>query len=164
MDRRIVVSSFFDELEKLSYRLQGHDEVQGISISIENRKGSVRKGADSDGHEWRTRMRMPYGYIRGTKGADGEPIDAYIGPNKDAPNAYVVHQRDKETGKYDEDKVLFGFKNRSAAIKAYLQHYDSPKFLGPVSTVCVDRLRELLLKKKKQRLSKITTKMVNDAS
>lgn len=150
--------------EKKAYQLQGHDEVQGLRVAIENRKGSVRKGTDSNGDEWRTKMKHPYGYLVGTKGADGEPVDCYVGPDKEAPAAFVVHQH-KDDGKgYDEDKILFGFPNRATAIKAYLRHYDDEKFLGPVSTVRVDRLRELLKKKKKQRLVKIDAKMVNDAA
>lgn len=138
---------------KLAYKLQGHTDVQGIPIAVENRKGSVRKGKDEDGHEWRTKMKHPYGYIKGTKGADGEEVDAYVGPDKEAPAAYVVHQRDKDTGKYDEDKVMLGFSSKAAAKAAFLAHYDSPKFLGPISKVSIDRLRELI--RTKRRLVKI---------
>lgn len=143
-----------ERFEKKSYKLQGHTEVQGIPVAIENRKGSVRKGKDEDGHEWRTKMKHPYGYIKGTKGADGEEVDAYVGPDKEAPAAFVVHQRDKETGKYDEDKVMLGFKSKKEAKEAFLKHYNSPDFLGPISRVSMDRLRELVASKK--RLVKIS--------
>lgn len=135
--------------EKRAYKLQGHTEVQGLRIAVENRKGSVRKGKDGDGKEWRTKMKHPYGYIVGTKGADGEPVDAYVGPDKEAPEAYVVHQRDKETGSYDEDKVMLGFRSKKEAKEAFLKHYDSPKFLGPISRVPLSRLIELVQAKKK---------------
>jgi len=138
-----------EALYKLGYKLQGHTDVQGLRIAIENRKGSVRKGTDSDGNEWRTKMKHPYGYIKGTRGADGEPVDAYVGPDKDAPKAYVVHQH-KDDGKgYDEDKVMLGFKSKADAKRAYLEHYDDPKFLGPISIVSVERLKELVQAKKK---------------
>jgi GNAT superfamily N-acetyltransferase len=134
---------------KLAYKLQGHDNVQGLRIAIENRKGSVRKGKDSDGNEWRTKMKHPYGYLVGTKGADGEPVDCYVGPDKDAPAAFVVHQR-KDDGKgYDEDKVMLGFKSKKEAKEAYLKHYDDPKFLGPISRVDMERFRNLVKSKKK---------------
>ncbi len=136
-------------IEKKAYKLQGHTNVQGIPIAIENRKGSVRSGTDKDGHKWHTKMKMPYGYIKGTKGADGEPVDAFIGPDKEAPNAFVVHQH-KDTGKgYDEDKVILGHKTKADAKKAYLQHYDDPKFLGPIARVSTARLKELVASKKK---------------
>lgn len=135
-------------LQKQAYKLQGQTEVQGIPIAIENSKGSVRTGTDSDGNEWRTKMKNPYGYIKGTKGVDGEPVDVYVGPDKEAPNAFVVHQH-KDDGKgYDEDKVMLGFPNKAEAKKAYLAHYDDPKFLGPIARVSTERLKELVASKK----------------
>jgi hypothetical protein len=134
--------------EKKAFKLQGHMDVEGIPVSIENRKGSVRKGKDADGKPWRTKMIHPYGFIDGTKGKDKEEVDAYVGPDKDATKAFVVHQKDKDTGKYDEDKVMLRFKNKLKAKKAFLAHYNSPKFLGPISTVTLDRLKELIASKK----------------
>ena len=149
-----MANTFWAQPTKKAYKLQGHTEVQGIPIAIENRKGSVRKGVDSDGNKWRTKMHYPYGYIKGTKGADNEEIDAYVGPDKSAPRAYVVHQHN-DTGKgYDEDKVMLGFRRKTDARKAFLAHYDSPKFLGPISTVPVTRLKEMVDSDKK--LTKIS--------
>lgn len=136
-------------LEKTAYKLQGHRNFQGLPIAIENRRGSVRKGTDSDGHEWRTKMKVPYGYIVGTRGADGEPVDAFVGPHEEARNAFVVHQH-KPTGKgYDEDKVMLGFPSKKDAKEMYLAHYDDPKFLGPIHRVSTERLKELVASKKK---------------
>jgi hypothetical protein len=137
--------------------LQGHLEVQGIPIAVENRKGSVRKGVDKDGKPWRTVMKHPYGYLVGTRGADGEEVDVYVGPHKDAPHAYVVHQH-KHTGKgFDEDKVMLGFKDRAAAAKGYLKHYNDKKFLGPISKVSIERLKALIASKKKlTKISEVT--------
>lgn len=134
---------------KKNFKLQGHTEFQGIPIAIENREGSVRKGVDKDGKPWRTVMKHSYGYVKGTKGADGDEVDVFIGPHDRAPEAFVVHQH-KSTGRgYDEDKVLLGFPSREKAIKGYLAHYNSSKFLGPVKTVPMDRLKELLASGKK---------------
>lgn len=126
------------------FKLQGHTTFQGLRIAIENRKGSVRSGVDRDGKPWRTEMKHPYGYIKGTKGADGEEIDVYVGPDKKAPEAHVVHQH-KSNGKgYDEDKVMLGFPSLEAARKAYLAHYNSPKFLGPISSMPVEVLKKIM--------------------
>lgn len=142
--------------DKVAFKLQGHTEHQGIPIAIENRKGSVRKGVDKDGKPWRTVMKMPYGYIKGSKGADGEEIDCYVGPDKDAPNAYVVHQRKADGTGYDEDKVLLGMKDKEEAKKKYLQHYNSDKFLGPVKEVPVERLKKMLSEGKKlEKISRL---------
>lgn len=139
------------------FKLQGHIKHQGIPIAIENRKGSVRSGVDKDGKPWRTVMKHPYGYIKGSRGADGEGVDVYVGPHAGATHAHVVHQH-KATGTgYDEDKVLLGFKDQRTARKAYLQHYNDPKFLGPMHSVPMDRLKEMLASKKKLvKISEVT--------
>ena len=146
------------KLADAEHPLQGHTSFQGIEIAIENRKGSVRKGVDADGKPWRTVMKAPYGYIVGSEGADGEGVDVYVGLVKDAPNAYVVHQH-KDTGKgYDEDKVILGVTSKEEAQKLYLEHYDDPKFLGPIKEVPIERLKELLAEKKKLiKISEVTT-------
>lgn len=145
---RDAVGSLVPKMEKKSYRLQGQTEVQGIPIAIENKPGSVRKGTDSDGNEWKTKMKAPYGYIKGTKGADGDEVDAFVGPDKEAPNAFVVHQHKPDGTGYDEDKVILGTGSKAEAKKLYLAHYDDPKFLGPISRVSTERLKELVASKK----------------
>jgi len=135
--------------EEKEFKLRGHLSFQGLPIAIENRKGDVRSGVDKDGKPWRTVMRAPYGYVKGTKGADGEEVDCYVGPHKDSENAFVVHQRQHTGRGYDEDKVILGVRDEAAAKKLYLQHYNSDKFLGPVKTVAMDRLKELFATGKK---------------
>lgn len=138
----------FGDLAKNAFALHGHTKVQGLPIAIENRKSSVRNGVDDDGKPWSTKFKVPYGYIKGTKGKDGEEIDAYVGPDKDSAHAFVVHQRKADGRGHDEDKVMLGFKSEGAAKKAYLDHYDDPKFLGPVSTIQVDELKKRLREKR----------------
>ena len=137
--------------EKKAYRLQGHTALQGLSIAIENRKGSVRSGEDPDGTPWRTKYKYPYGYIVGTEGNDGEEIDAYIGPDKKAPNAFVVHQHKLDGTGFDEDKVIFGVHSVEEAKKLYLEHYNKvgKKLLGPISTLKVDELKRRLEERRK---------------
>lgn len=128
---------------KLAFKLQGEMKHQGLDIAIENRKGSVRSGKDKDGKPWRTVMKNPYGYIRGTKGADGEEVDAYVGPDRKAPNVYAVHQK-KDNGAYDEDKLILGVNSKEEARKLYLKHYNTDKFLGPIKELSVERLKKLM--------------------
>jgi hypothetical protein len=139
----------------VEHPLQGHTTHQGIPVAIENRKGSVRSGVDKDGKPWRTVMKHPYGYIKGTKGADGEEVDAYVGPKKDATHAFVVHQNKHDGKTYDEDKVMLGFRSEDHARKAYLKHYNDPKFLGPISSVPMERFKEII--KGKGKLVKISS-------
>lgn len=123
--------------------LQGRLNFQGLEISIENRKGGVRKGVDTDGNEWRTKMKLPYGYIRRTAGADEEHIDCFVGPVEGSKIVYVVSIKDPETGKYDEDKVMLGFDSKEDAEKAFRQHYDDPeKFHLATTTMTMEGFKK----------------------
>lgn len=136
------------------HELDGHIDFQGLRIAVENRKGSVRSGTTPDGHEWHTKMKAPYGYIEApAKGRDGESIDVYVGPKKDADTAFVVHQHKPDGTGHDEDKVILGVEDEAAARKLYLQHYDDPKFLGPMDAVPMERLRKMV--EQHRKLTKI---------
>lgn len=126
------------ENRKLHYRTS----FQNIPISVENRRGSVRSGTDKDGSEWRTKMRHPYGYIPGTKGADGDALDVFVGPHEHASHAYVVHSMRPDTGKFDEDKVMLGFRDKQHARDVFHQHYDDPKFYGGLHAIPMWQFRE----------------------
>jgi hypothetical protein len=143
------------------YKLQGKTDVRGIPIAIENRKGSVREGTNDDGTKWKTKYKVPYGYIEGTKGADGDEIDAYVGGDRDADEVYVVRQKD-DKGKYDEDTVMLGFRSKAKAKKAILDHYDDPKYIGRIMTVALDRFREMLGKANGKKLTKIAVHQGSD--
>lgn len=137
------------------FDLQGKTDVRGIPVAIENRKGSVRKGENDDGTKWRTKYKLPYGYIEGTKGADGEEVDAYVGPDRDANEVYVVHQKD-DKGKYDEDTAMLGFRSKAKAKKAIHDHYDDPKYVGKITAVGFDKFREIVTAPNKKKLTKIS--------
>jgi hypothetical protein len=62
---------------------QGHVTVQGMDIAIESAKGAMRRGTDATGKAWETKMPADYGRFKGTKGADGDPVDVYIGDTPD---------------------------------------------------------------------------------
>lgn len=130
------------------FKLQGRCKVHGMNISIENKKGSVRKGVDKDGHEWRTKMHFAYGYIRGTVGKDKDHLDCYIGPNKKSEKVFIVHQNDPVTGNYDEDKVMLGFDSAEEAKAAYLKQYDRPGFFGSMDETSIEKFKETVFKEK----------------
>lgn len=118
----------------------------GLVISIENESGSVRRGTNSYGKAWETRMLYPYGYIKSTMGVDGDHVDCFLGPNMDAPLVYVVHQRKHgDWSKYDEDKCMIGFDSEDEAKHAFLANYDDPRFLGPITTMSADEFRDKAL-------------------
>ncbi|MEW8155381.1 MAG: hypothetical protein AB2765_12455, partial [Candidatus Thiodiazotropha endolucinida] len=127
---------------------KGHISLHGLDISIENPKGSTRSGKDSDGKEWKTKMAHHYGYIKGKgEAADGDHPDVFLGP--DAENAdlpvFVIDQIDPKTGKFDEHKVLMGFKNQLAAKRGYLKNYEKGwKGAGAVNKMSLDEFKAWL--------------------
>jgi len=130
-----VFSSGVGRLIREGRKLQGKTEFQGIPISIENRKGSIRSGEGPEG-EWKTKMKHPYGYIKGTKGLDGDQLDCFVGPDENVGFAYVVHSKKPPNFKKDdEDKVMLGFSSAKTAKRVFLQHYDDPKFFGGMDTI-----------------------------
>jgi hypothetical protein len=131
---------------------------QGLSISVENRAGSVRTGKDPKWGVWHTKMLYDYGYIRGTKGMDGGGVDCFIGPVSDAKFAYVVHILKQPDFKvYDEDKVMLGFASKSAAKAAFMKHYDMPeKFYGGMDVIPMNKFKEKVLSTGKTGPKKIT--------
>ncbi|WP_293371602.1 hypothetical protein [Nevskia sp.] len=97
--------------------------VQGLKINVENPRGSIRsKTPRSGGPAWQQTMLHHYGDFVGSKGADGDAVDVFVGPLADAPMVYVVNQHKKE-GQFDEHKVLLGFPDKESALSGYLAHY-----------------------------------------
>lgn len=113
----------------------GHVKVDGYDITIENPKGSVRRGTDPSGKAWEQEMHNTYGYIRGTEGVDGDHIDVFLSDDPMAGNVFVVDQVNAD-GSFDEHKVMYGFKNEEDARKAYLSNYeDGWQGLGNITLV-----------------------------
>lgn len=106
-----------------NYR-KGRCTLNGLRISIENPKGSVRRGTDASGKAWETVMPWHYGYIRRTESeADGDHVDVFLGPHLDSQVVFVVDQERPTSGRFDEHKVMLGWKSAKAAKEAYLAAY-----------------------------------------
>ena len=112
-------------VQSKAYALAGVTSFQGLPISIETKKGQKRSGTNHDGTPWSVTMPADYGYIKGTKGADGSHVDCFIGPLKDAKFAYVFHIKNDATGAYDEDKACLGFKSDEACTAMLKLAYDN---------------------------------------
>lgn len=128
----------------MGYRLHDRIVFHGLDISVENVRGSVRRGTDKDGHPWSTVMHWDYGYVRRTEGVDGDHVDCYIGPDIHARKAYIVRQNDPTTGEYDEDKVMLGFSTARDAVESYLMQYDRPGFYGGLDAVSLEDFKRML--------------------
>lgn len=120
----------------------GHRRVDGYNISIENAKGSVRRGTGADGKPWETTMQNDYGYIRGTEGVDGDHIDVFLSDTPEEGDVFVVDQVN-EDGSFDEHKVMYGFPTEQAARDAYLSNYE-PGWtgLGAITHVSKDEFKK----------------------
>ncbi len=105
---------------------KGKYSLHGLPLSIENPKGSLRKGVDEHGKPWESEMQAHYGYVKGTEGADGDQVDVFLGDQATNPqlSVYVVDQVDPKTGKFDEHKVMIGYPDEQSAREGYLANYD----------------------------------------
>jgi hypothetical protein len=135
-------------VEKAAHKLHYRTVFQGLPISIENRKGSLRQWFDPlQNRQGVTKFRYPYGYIRMTEGEDGDHIDCFVGPDDQSPHVFIVRQQNPHTAVYDEDKVMLGFSDMESARKAYLAHYDSPNFLGDMDYMPIEGFKEAIKEK-----------------
>lgn len=102
---------------------KAHVRVNGLDFSIENPKGSERKGVDKDGTPWSTTMRNHYSYIKGSIGADKDHVDAFLSDAPESGRVFIVDQIDPKTGAFDEHKAMVGFETEDQAREAYLSNY-----------------------------------------
>ena len=121
---------------------KGHVKIDGVDVTIENPKGSVRSGKDADGTPWSVTMNNTYGYIRGTEGVDGDHIDVYLSDNPTEGKVFVIDQVNSD-GSFDEHKVMYGFNSAEEARDAYLANY-SPGWqgLGTITEVTKDEFKK----------------------
>jgi N12 class adenine-specific DNA methylase/tRNA1(Val) A37 N6-methylase TrmN6 len=121
----------------------GHVRVGGLDVTVEYPKGSERAGKGADGRPWRRLMRAHYGYIRRTEGADGEPIDVYVGERPEAQHVYVIDQQ-RADGSFDEHKVMLGYPSLDAAQRGYRAHFPRGWKVGPTRDLSLDEFKTWL--------------------
>lgn len=138
------------QAEAGNYR-KGRVKLKGLDIAIENPKGSTRRGTGADGTQWESQMAHHYGDIKGTKAADGDNLDVFVGDNPGSSNAYIIDQLNEE-GSFDEHKIMLGFDSLEAAQQGYLANYeDGWQGLGEISEVSVDDLKSWIKEGDTQR-------------
>lgn len=116
-----------------TYPFQGTIQIPGLPlIRIETPKGEFRRGVDRDGKPWAVRMPAHYGELAGSEGADGDPLDVFVGEHAHEPFVYVVHVRDPESGEYDEDKTFVGFRSKTEVLRTFAAAYTRPGFRGGI--------------------------------
>jgi len=129
---------------------KGTLQYNGLTIKIENPKGSTRKGTSPEGVEWESKMMDDYGYFgEGKKGADGEQVDVFLGPKFTANNVFIVNQVDPKTKKFDETKVVLGAKDKTEAKKIYMRNYEKGwQGFGSIKEMRLDEFKEWLASNK----------------
>lgn len=143
-EQREVVNTEPTEAQKEAgnYRM-GHVKIDGMDVTIENPKGSIRRGTDADGKKWESEMHYDYGYIRGTKAVDNDHIDIFLSDNPETGNVFVVDQVNPKTGEFDESKVMYGFASEQDARDAYLSNYEKGwKGLGKITEVTREEFKK----------------------
>jgi hypothetical protein len=121
-----------------------HLSLSGIPITVENAKGSTRTGTDRNGKMWKSVLHAHYGYIKRTEGADSDHLDVYVGPHMKSPKVFVIDQKDADTGKFDEHKIMAGFPSKFAAINTYIKGFSDGKGgsrLGHITEMSIDGLK-----------------------
>jgi hypothetical protein len=127
-----------DAQKKAGNYRKGHISFQGLPITLESMKGQTRSGVDPNGQKWSVKLPYDYGYIKRTEGADGDHVDVCIGPDHTSDHVFLVDQHDKNTGKFDEHKVMLGYRTKEAATAAYCGGFSDGK--GPDRMKAVVRL------------------------
>ena len=127
------------QLQSGNYR-KGRVRLYGLDIAIETPQGQPRLGK-SDGKPWRVICMAHYGDISGTRGADGDPVDCYVGPSPESNRVFVVNQNGKD-GAFDEHKVMLAFADEDAARAAYMGSYERGwTGLGSMVSATVEQFR-----------------------
>jgi hypothetical protein len=135
-------------LEAGNYQ-KGHVNIGGLNISIENSRFSTRGKKNPDGSlRWSAQMAAHYGYVRGTIGADGEQVDVFIGRRPDLlDRVFIIDQmKTKKSGKikFDEHKVMLGYKSLKKALKDYKKSYGDRVAVGSVTELSFDEFKNWL--------------------
>lgn len=130
------------EAQKLAGNYKkGKVTIASMDIRIENPKGSTRSGKSKDGDTWSITMQHHYGDFVGTKGADGDPVDVFLGESDGFEQVYIIDQID-DKGTFDEHKVMLGFSSMSQAKAAYLSNYKKGwEGLGDITAMNVDKFK-----------------------
>jgi hypothetical protein len=124
-----------------------HIHIHGLPITIENAKGSMRRGVGKDGKPWESRLSAHYGYFKKSEGADGDHLDVYLGDHRKSPHVYVVDQVDAVSKRFDEHKVLLNFGSERQATNTYCRAFSDGKGadrIGKITGMTVAQFKEWL--------------------
>ena len=117
------VLNLHHKVDKMDAAVLPKIKLNGRVMLIENPRNSIRRGNSVDG-AWEVQMPHHYGFIKDTKGADGDEIDCFIGPDMKSKRVFIINQNDNNSGEFDEHKVMLGFDSAEAAEQGYRDSFD----------------------------------------
>jgi antitoxin component of RelBE/YafQ-DinJ toxin-antitoxin module len=130
-----------DAQKKAGNYKKGNVKILGLNIAVENPRGSERSGTDASGKSWKQNMAHHYGYVRTTKGKDGDQVDVFLGPNPESGKVFVVDQINPD-GTFDEHKAMLGFDSLEDARAGYMANYEQGwQGLGAISEMPADAFK-----------------------
>lgn len=123
---------------------------QGLPLVLEYLPGDEREGVSpTTGKTWKRTMAAAYGYVKGSKGLDGDAVDVYLGDRPDSDTAYIIDQmRGPGFQAVDEQKVVLGCESPRAARQLYLKHYPDARFFGSIVGIPMDAFKEKVMDSK----------------
>lgn len=127
-----------------NYR-KGHVKVGGLDVTIENPKDSVRRGTSVSGERWESRLPAAYGYIKRSKGADGDHLDVYVGDNPASKRVYVVDQKADSGRRFDEHKAILGVNSLAEARDIYASAFSDgqgQQRIGAITPMSISQFRK----------------------
>lgn len=135
------------QAEAENYRT-GKAQWNGLTLSVENAKGSIRRKVTPDGKTaWEVTMPAHYGRILRTTGADGDHVDFYMGDTEDSPSVWLVDQVDLKTGAFDEHKAMLGMQTAQQAADTYAAGFSDGKGrdrMGGITKMTVQAFKDWL--------------------
>lgn len=123
---------------------KGKLRLHGLDISIENPKGSVRRGTDQNGKAWSQTMRNHYGYFKASTGKDNDHVDVFLADQPDDPTSpvFIIDQVNPETNRFDEHKIIMGAKDEAEAIQTYQANYEPGwKGIGGIKAMPLEKFK-----------------------
>lgn len=88
----------------------------------------------------RERYTHNYGSFPGTMGADKDPLDVFVGPNKNSRRAYVVDKMDwHDPSKFDEHKVYLNFGTKRDVLRSAKHHHIT---IGKIRQISLGDLKQ----------------------
>lgn len=125
--------------------LGDEDGKGGLGVTIEAKRGGVRRGVAPNGTPFETTVGAHYGYFKGLpKGADGQAPDVFVGDHPTSPVAFVIDETDPKTGKYRQSKSFVHFQTFDQALNAYLDTSSkNPEHVGGMKAFPVAAFKEL---------------------